>query len=63
MLASDKGPTAKPLKRDRGKRRGSVCSVAVLTCRLQGEGLMHLGSQILLFLIQHPGSFLSEPLP
>lgn len=63
VLASDKGPTAKPLKRDRGKRRGSVCLLCcLLTCRSQGEGLMHLGSQILLFLIQHPGSSLSPSL-
>lgn len=62
VLASDKGPTAKPLKRDRGERRGSVCFVALLTCRPQGEGLMHLGSQILLLLIQHPGSSLSQSL-
>lgn len=46
VLASDKGPPAKPLKRDRGERRGSVCSIAFLTCRPQGEGPIRLGSRI-----------------
>lgn len=45
VLASDKGPPAKPLKRDRGERRGSVCSVAFVTCRPQGVGPIRLGSR------------------
>lgn len=41
----------------------SVSSVAFLTCRPQGEGPMHLGPQIPLFLIKHPGGSLSSLLP
>ena len=58
VLASDKGPTAKPLKRDRGERRRSVCSTAFLAFGPQGEGPTHVGSQMTLFLMQHPGSSL-----
>lgn len=54
VLASDKGPTANPLKKDRGERRGSVSPVAFLTCGPQGEGPIYLGSQITLFLMQLP---------